>query len=176
MSPITHGMTGWIISQPLEKRRDRLFVTLASLLPDLDGAGAIIDIDYYAQYHHTFGHNLFFGLLLLLVAWRYGTDKWRTALLAFLSFNSHILSDLLGSGNGWGIRYLWPVQNFMFEFSPPFQWELDSWQNLLFTTICMFIIIIIGLIKSRTIVELFSVTADEKVVTIFHRWFRFGKR
>lgn len=93
----------------------------------------------------------------------------------FISFNSHIVSDLFGSGAGWGIPFFWPVNNVMFEFSYPFQWELDSWQNLLITSICIVFIIILGLFKNRTIVEMFSVNADEKVVRIFHRWFGSGK-
>ena len=175
MSPITHGMIGWIISQPLEKRRDRLFVTVASLLPDFDGAGAIINIDYYARYHHIFGHNVFFGLLLFFITLKYGIDKKNTAILVFVSFNSHIIGDLFGSGAGWGIPFFWPVNDVMFEFSYPFQWELDSWQNLLITCICIVTIIIFGLFKNRTIVEIFSIKADEKVVRIFHQWFGGGK-
>lgn len=171
MSPITHGMTGWIISQPLEKRRDRILVTVASVLPDFDGAGGIISIDYYARYHHIFGHNIFFGLLLFLIAWKIGFDKIKVSLLVFVSFNSHILGDLLGSGAAWGVPYFWPVNETIYEFSYPFQWELDSWQNLLATAICIAAIIIFGLFKKRTIIEIFSVTTDAKVVTIFNRWF-----
>ena len=171
MSPITHGMIGWIISQPLEKRRDRIIVTAASLLPDFDGAGAIISIDYYARYHHIFGHNIFFGLLLALIALKFGVDKIKASILVFLSFNSHILGDLLGSGAAWGLPYLWPVNKTVYESAYPFQWELDSWQNLLVTAVCIAIIIILGLIKNRTIIEVFSVNADAKVVIILNRWF-----
>ena len=171
MSPITHGMIGWIISQPLEKRRDRILVTVASLLPDFDGAGAIISIDYYARYHHIFGHNLFFGLLLSFIGVKFGVERIKVLLLVFISFNSHILGDLLGSGAGWGVPYFWPVSKTMYEFSNYLQWELDSWQNLLVTAICILIIILLGLRKQRTIVEIFSVKNDERVVAIFNRWF-----
>lgn len=164
-------MIGWIISQPLEKRRDRLFVTTASVVPDFDGAGALISIDYYSEYHHVFGHNLFFGLLLLLVSMRLGFDKRKVPLLGFISFNSHILGDLLGSGAGWGIPYFWPLDKITYEFSYPYQWELDSWQNLVVTVICIFVIIALGYSKKRTIVELFSASADLKVVEVIDRWF-----
>jgi inner membrane protein len=164
-------MIGWLISQPLEKRRDRLLVTAASLLPDFDGAGAVISIDYYSRFHHVFGHNVFFGLILLLITLKCGVDKLKVSILVFISFNSHILGDLLGSGAGWGIPYFWPFNKTMFEFSHPFQWELDSWQNLIVTIICIVLIIIFGLLKKRTIVEIFSVNTDYKVVEIFNRWF-----
>jgi membrane-bound metal-dependent hydrolase YbcI (DUF457 family) len=170
MTPITHGMIGWIISQPLEKRKDRWLVMAASLVPDLDGLGAIISIDYYAKYHHIFGHNFFFGILLSLLALKFAEDKKKAPLLVFLSFNSHILGDLLGSGVGWGVPYFWPLSKINYEFSPPFQWELDSWQNLLATAICMAIIFLCGLNKKRTIVEMFSVKTDLKVVAVFQGW------
>ena len=171
MSPITHGMMGWIISQPLDKRRDRILVTSASLLPDLDGAGALISIDYYARYHHIFGHNIFFGLFLCLLGLKFGVNKIKVSILVLLSFNSHILGDLLGSGAAWGVPYFWPVSKTVHGFSYPLQWELDSWQNILVTGICIVVIIIFGLIKKRTLVEIFSVSADAKVVSVLNRWF-----
>lgn len=171
MSPITHGMIGWLISQPLEKRRDRILITAASLLPDLDGIGAVIDIDYYSRYHHIFGHNVFFGLVLSLIAWKYGRDKIKTSIFVFVSFNSHILGDLLGSGAAWGIPYYWPLHKTIYDFSYPFQWELDSWQNLATTAICIVFIVILGLYKKRTILEIVSLEADDKVVKIFNKWF-----
>ena len=100
MTPITHGMIGWLISQSLEKRRDRLLVTVASIIPDFDGLGAIISIDYYSKYHHIFGHNIFFGLILSLISIKFGYEKIKTPILVFVSFKSHILGDLLGSGAG----------------------------------------------------------------------------
>jgi inner membrane protein len=172
MSPITHGMIGWIISQPLEKRKDRILVTASALLPDFDGAGAIISIDYYSKYHHIFGHNVFFGLILVLISLKYGVHKFKTAVLVFVSFNSHILGDLLGSGAGWGIPYFWPLDNTWYEFSGNLQWELDGWQNVVATMICLILIIVSGLSKQRTIVEVISVSADKKVVAIFNNWFR----
>jgi hypothetical protein len=171
MFPITHGMIGWVVSQPLESRRDRILVTVASVLPEFDGAGAVISTDYYAKYHHIFGHNIFFGVILYFVALKFGIDKMKTSLLVFIAFNSHILGDLLGSGAGWGIPYFWPHDKTVFEFSPPFQWELDSWQNLLATFFCMVIIIICAVKKKRTIVEIFSTKMDQKVVDVFNEWF-----
>ena len=116
-----------------KKRRDRILVTVASLLPDFDGVGAIISIDYYARYHHIFGHNIFFGVLLSLIGFKLGVERIKVLLLVFISFHSHILGDLLGSGAGRGVPYFWPVSQTMYEFSNEFQWELDSWQNLLVT-------------------------------------------
>lgn len=172
MFPITHGLIGWTISQPLKERKDRIVVTAASLLPDLDGAGAIISTDYYAKYHHVFGHNFMFGILLSVMALFYCTDKKKSAPLVLLSFNSHILGDLLGSGAGWGIPYWWPFHQHVYEFSPPFQWELDSWQNLLVTFVCIILVIYFAVKKNRTVMEVFSTALDKKVVEVFQDWFK----
>ncbi len=86
MFPITHGLIGWSVSQNLKVRKDRIAVTIASVIPDLDGLGAIISTDYYGMFHHVFGHNLFFGVLLSLIAFRFSYEKHKTAILVFLSF------------------------------------------------------------------------------------------
>lgn len=173
MSPLTHGMIGWIISSPLETRRGRVFVSIASVIPDLDGAGIIISLDYYGRYHHIFGHNIFLGIILSICSFIFSkTEKLKTACLVFLSFNTHVLGDLLGSGAAWGIPYFWPLDKTIYDFAPPFQWELDSWQNLVVTALCIIIIAVIGIRKDRTIVELFSVKADREFLLVLRKWFR----
>lgn len=171
MFPVTHGLIGWSVAQPLNERRDRVLVTLASVLPDLDGAGALISIEYYSKYHHVFGHNIFFGLILSGLAATFSKDKLKTSALVFLSFNTHILGDLLGSGFGWGIPYWWPFHKKVYEFMPPFQWELDSWQNVLTTFLCIVFVIYCAVKKNRTVVEVFSTKWDKAVVEVFKKWF-----
>lgn len=171
MFPVTHGMIGWLTGQSLENRRDRILVTAASVIPDFDGAGIVVSLDYYAKYHHVLGHNIFFGLIFAALAYKFSIEKKKGAVLALVAFHSHILGDLLGSGLGWGIPFFWPVYGKVFEFVPPFQWELDSWQNILTTAICLIGIIYFAIKKKRTIVEVFSVKADAKVVEVFRKWF-----
>jgi len=36
MSPITHALTGWIISNKLKRKRERAFVTSCSIISDID--------------------------------------------------------------------------------------------------------------------------------------------
>jgi membrane-bound metal-dependent hydrolase YbcI (DUF457 family) len=174
MTPITHGLIGWITATPLSERKDRYLVTLAGIAPDIDGIGALIDIEYYSRYHHIIAHNLIFGIILALFSMLISANKKLTSLLVFVSFNLHILGDLLGSGAGWGVSYLWPLNNQSFEFIPPYQWELDSWQNFIATALCIIIIITISLKKKITIVELFNKKVDQKIVTVFNQWF--GKK
>lgn len=170
MSPITHALIGWTISQPAESKRTRALITAASVFPDIDGLTLLGGVDLYHEYHHTFGHNLFLALGLSSLALLMKEQKLKTAGLVFASFHSHLICDLLGSGADWGIYYLWPLSRWEITSFPPFQWELESWQNILTTIIFMAIVMRIGVKKNRTIVELFSVGADAKFVTVLKKW------
>jgi len=45
MSPITHFLTGWVVANSAQlNRRDRILVTLAGIVPDLDGIGIVAEI------------------------------------------------------------------------------------------------------------------------------------
>ncbi len=47
MSPIIHAEMGWLIAQPLERRRDRILVTAAAVLSDIDGLGLVLRPCYH---------------------------------------------------------------------------------------------------------------------------------
>ena len=44
MNPVTHLLVGWTVANAsgLEKRRDRFLVSVAGIIPDLDGLGSPI--------------------------------------------------------------------------------------------------------------------------------------
>jgi hypothetical protein len=45
MSPITHFLTGWVVANSAHlNRRDRFLVTLAGIVPDLDGLDIVAEI------------------------------------------------------------------------------------------------------------------------------------
>ena len=175
MSPITHALTGWLIAQPMQTKRDRAVVALAAVLPDVDGLSILGGVDWYARIHHTFGHNLFAGILISGFAYKICDAKKIAAIMAFVSFHSHILGDLLGSGAGWGILYFWPVSDIIYTFSPPFQWELVSWQNFVFTVLCLILMAWMAVVKGRTIIELVSLEADRKIVYAVRKYFSVRK-
>ena len=170
MSPITHALIGWTLSQPLTKKRDRCLATVAAIVPDIDGLTLLGGVDLYHEFHHTFGHNIFFGFMFSAFSTWKSPEQKKVFLLGFLSFHSHLVCDLLGSGADWGIYYLWPASRWEITSFPPFQWELESWQNIITTVIFMIIVMGIGIKKRRTIVELFSTNADEKFVAILRKW------
>ena len=53
MSPITHALTGWLLSQPLPETRDRRLVTLAAVIPDVDGLPLLAGQEAYATFKAT---------------------------------------------------------------------------------------------------------------------------
>src|SRR5437762_14100209 len=69
MSPVTHFFTGWVIANCGRlDRRERALVTLACVVPDLDGLGIIPELLtrnsshpllWFSDYHHSL-HTLAF--------------------------------------------------------------------------------------------------------------------
>ncbi len=164
MSPITHGLISWILADqilsPIEARtgavlgrqKDRLAVSLAGVLPDLDGAGIFVDgyyrfngnssTDFYTAGHHVVLHGFLGCLLISAIAW--GVSYSRSSLiflLAFMTAHIHLFCDLLGS-RGIGESEYWPIVyggpwSHWGEITWPGQWRLDSWQNVAITTACI---------------------------------------
>src|SRR5260370_11676385 len=124
MSPVTHFFTGWVFANCFDlERRDRALVTLACIAPDLDGLGIIPELLtrnsahpllWFSLYHHSL-HNLAFALVIAAVAFALAAQKWKTGVLALLSFHIHLFEDVLGSrgpeGYQWPIPYLAPFSS-----------------------------------------------------------------
>jgi inner membrane protein len=124
MSPVTHFLSGWVFANCFRlDSRERALVTLASVVPDVDGLGIIPELLtrnsthpllWFSLYHHRL-HNLAFAVLVAAVAFALATQKWKTGLLAFLSFHLHLFEDILGSrgpeGYQWPIPYLAPFSS-----------------------------------------------------------------
>lgn len=153
MSPVTHLLLGWAVANAAQlEKRDRLLVTVAGVLPDVDALGLVAEVLtkgtahellWWTQYHHVLGHNLWFGLISALVAGLAARRGLLTAALFLISFHLHLLGDLAGArgpdpdGPGpdtglWTISYFWPVaKDAVWGWSG--QWKLNSWQNLVIT-------------------------------------------
>ena len=50
MNPIVHAELSWLAGVRLTERRDRLLVTLAGVVPDLDGLSLLGGVDAYAKW------------------------------------------------------------------------------------------------------------------------------
>jgi membrane-bound metal-dependent hydrolase YbcI (DUF457 family) len=141
MNLITHGLAGWCAGQYISKKpSDAVLLTIASLAPDLDAVGAIVDLVrgeemvFFTRFHHKFGHNIFAGFLIMLFVLLL-SRSFRISLWAFLIFHFHLICDLAGAkgpdGYQWPIYYFYPLSDKGYTFSG--QWEINAWPNLVFT-------------------------------------------
>jgi inner membrane protein len=177
---------GWALANvaPLSKGQ-RAAVTVASVIPDLDGLGLAADFltrnmerptNWYAQWHHVAGHNLVFALLTAVLCSLVSPSSFRgrAGMLGFLSFHLHILGDLCGSrgpdGGQWDIVYLWPFSAAL-SLRVPWQWELNAWPNLLITVLLLAAMFWLAWKRGFSVVELFSSAGDRAFVkTLRHRF------
>jgi hypothetical protein len=177
MNPVEHFFAGWAVANvlPLE-RRGRMLVTLAGVIPDLDGFGILPELLtrgtkhellWWTDYHHLLGHNLGFALFCTAGTIFVARRRILTPLLVALSFHLHLLCDVIGArgpdGYQWPIPYLLPFSN-AWQWTWSGQWTLNAWQN---------VVIMIGLLlfagwvavrRGRTPVEVLSARGDAAVV------------
>lgn len=186
INPITHYLIGWSIANTAETdKRSRALVTLAGVVPDVDGAGIIAEkltigtahpLYWWTEYHHTVGHNIFFGTFLSILCYSLAKSRRLTAAgLAFVAFHLHLLCDVLGSGgpdgDHWDVPYLWPVnKNRWISWSG--QWELTAWPNVLITAVFIAIALRLAWKRGYSPIEMVSQSADAAVVTALRARFR----
>lgn len=179
MSPITHTLISWLTANVYQdlNRRERLMITIAGILPDIDGLGFIgqyfshdeAALNWYYDYHHVLAHNLVAGLVLAGAAAGLGTRRGITALLALVSFHLHILGDLVGS-RGFDAESLWPV-HYLYPFSDTGvwlwsgQWPLVSWQNFSITVTALLLTLLLACRRGYSPLELISPRADNVFVS-----------
>jgi inner membrane protein len=182
MSPVTHFFTGWVLANcaPIE-RRDRALVTIAAVIPDVDGLGLIPQLltlrsphplMWFTLYHHHL-HTLVFALVVTALTYAVARRKRLTALLALLSFHLHLIEDVLGSrgpdGYQWPIPYLKPFSGI--EIAWRGQWALNAWPNALITAVLILISLWLARRRGFSFMELFSHKADAGLVAWLHERF-----
>ena len=185
MHVVTHLLVGWAVAEHTVKtRRDRALVAWASVVPDLDGMGLIIDWiggafgqswGIYEQFHRMALHGLPGAMLCtVLFAW-FSDEKRVTAFWVFVSYHLHLIGDVLGSrGSGpadfWPLHYLMPLSDAI-TINWQGQWPLTSWQNTTLTIALMAYAMALAVRRGRSPVGLFNRRADEGFVAILRaRW------
>ena len=175
MSPVTHFFASWVLASfPRLERRDVALVTLAGVAPDIDGIGIVPELltrnsthplDWFSRYHHVLAHNLLFA-----------RRRWTTAPLALIAVHLHFFMDVLGSRGPDG--YNWPIPYFELfssrvQMAWSGQWALRAWQNIVVTLALLVWTMVRAVQIGRSPVEIFSPSADKKVVAALrHRWSR----
>jgi inner membrane protein len=184
MSPGAHLLSSWLVANTfISGRRERRIATLAGLAPDLDAAGWLIDrvnlwensvTDYYFQYHHLIGHNLFAGIFISFVACMLASTRRILVFgLVFAIFHLHLLCDLAGSrgpdGYQWPIYYLYPIYP-EYEWVWSGQWELSGWQNIAITLVLLTLAITWAWRQRYSFVQVISVWLDREFFGILERY------
>lgn len=186
MSPVTHLLTGWVFANANAaklNRRDRAVVTLAAVVPDVDGLGIIAEVLtrhsehpllWFSQYHHAL-HTLAFALFVAVCAFFISSRRWMAATLALAAFHLHLLEDLVGSrgpdGSNWPIPYLLPFSN-RWTWTWAGQWELNAWPNMALTIALLCLTIWLAIRRGFSPVEIVSPPADRSVVVALRRRFQ----
>lgn len=122
-SPIAHLGAGYAIyryykhSLPQTRKRvwkfplSMLLIMGLSLLPDLDVIPAIIYRDMQ-NYHNNFSHSLLLGipvaiLIAVIVRQIYHSDFWLWFLICLVSYELHIIMDVMTAERG--VMIFWPL-------------------------------------------------------------------
>ena len=177
MNPLTHALLGWTLAQAVPlTRRDRALVTLAGVLPDVDGLGLVAELLtrdgphpllWWSAYHHALGHNLGFALVVAAVVACLAHRRWACTALAVVSFHLHLLGDLVGArgpdGYPWPIPYLAPFSQ-AWPLTWSGQWALNAWPNLLLTSVLRALTSSLAWQRGYSPLEILSPRADRAVV------------
>ena len=145
---------------------------ILGIIPDIDGVFLLFDQNLYRQYHHTFGHSLFFGLLVMAVLLPFGKNRKKLAWAGSLTFLAHLAADVVGSG--WGITLFYPMSDH----------EIGMGGILSFTMIYdvigpgTFILVLVTIViilfrKEVSPIEFFSVKLDRWVVRFYTHPFKY---
>ncbi|MCX5795017.1 MAG: metal-dependent hydrolase [Elusimicrobia bacterium] len=184
MNPITHFMTGWVLANGARlDRRDRAIVTLAGIIPDIDGAGIIPEfltrhasqpLTWGSDYHHCL-HTLPFAVLVSAAGFASAKRRPLTAALAWLSFHLHLFEDILGSrgpdGYQWPIPYLAPFSQ-AWALTWKHQWQLDAWPNIVLTAVLLAATLYLAWKRGYSPAEMVSTRADQAFIAALRNRFQ----
>jgi hypothetical protein len=187
VSPVTHFLGSWLIAcAATDNPRDRKLVTLAGVLPDVDGLGLIVDVaqslisgkectfHYYQKYHHILAHGWPGAVVICAILACFARNRVRVALLCLALFHLHFICDLIGSrgptpGDLWPICYNEPLFRRPIIFWK-YQWRLDGWQNRVITVTLFAAELWSCARRNFSCVEFFSARADRTFVSTIRKW------
>jgi len=184
VSPVTHFLSGWALANtvPSLTPRDRALITLAGVIPDIDGLGIIPEVltrnsshplAWFSLYHHQL-HNLAFALVVTALALFLAHRTWITGLLAFASFHLHLFEDVIGArgpdGYPWPIPYLKPFSGAA-DITWSGQWALNAWPNFAITIALLMLAFYLAWSRGYSPLEMVSARWDRAFVETLRRRF-----
>jgi len=173
-----------VAAKTTDNIRDRRLVTLAGILPDVDGLGVVVDMvtssgghrgtQLYWQYHHLLLHGLAGGVLISLSLACFARQRLRVFLLGLCVFHLHLLCDFVGS-RGPSVDDVWPIFYFgPFTKDPMWmwrdQWALDAWQNRVISVILFLWSLGLAIKLGDSFVGVFNHKLDRVFVGVLRRW------
>ena len=188
MSPIAHLVGSWLLALAVtDNPRDRKLVTLAGVLPDVDGLGVVADMAgsmisgkentfyYYQQYHHVLLHGWPGAVVVSLLLMCFARKKFPVLFWCLVAFHLHLLCDLIGSrgpemGDRWPICYSEPIFRHPIWFWKG-QWKLDGWQNQSIFIILLITALWFAVKRGYSFVEVISRRLDAIFVKVLQKWF-----
>lgn len=184
MIPPTHFLISWVIADATTStRRDRAIVTMAGIIPDIDGLGYPIEnwitihwetpLLWHSEYHHILCHNVGFAAFVTVAAAWLSKGNWKSALLACLTFHLHLFCDVIGSrgadGYQWPVPYLLPISN-VWQWTWSGQWDLNAWPNRAIGVGCFAMTIWLAWLRGFSPLEMISTKADLAFVSTLRKW------
>ena len=185
MHPATHLLVSWTVAESARlSKRDRTLVTLAGVLPDIDGLGVIAEIAtenspsplyWWSEYHHFLCHNIGFCVLILTTAVYFATKRWTVIMLGAIAFHLHLLGDIVGSrgsdGYPWPVPYLLPFSG-RWQLTWDGQWELNAWPNIALTVVLLALTLYLAWKRGYSPLGMVSSSADAAFIATLRK--RFG--
>ncbi len=171
----------------MDNPRDRTLVTLAGVLPDVDGLGIIVDVvgslssgnenkfHYYQQYHHILSHGWPAAIVVSLLLMCFARKKPQVLFWCLVTFHLHLLCDLVGSrgpefGDFWPICYSEPLFRHPIWFWKG-QWKLDGWQNQIIFIVLLLTSFWVAVKRGYSFVEVISHRLDVIFVKTLQKWY-----
>jgi membrane-bound metal-dependent hydrolase YbcI (DUF457 family) len=161
----THILSGWCVANLFPcTPRQRLAAMIAAAAPDVDGLAILFGQDAYQTIHHTFGHNLWFALVIAVALATWARPAVATFVLCLSMVHLHLCMDYWGSGPDWHIHYLWPVRGWAWR--NPSAWPFVSWENLTAFALLLAWTVAIAVRDRRTPLELLMPRLDRDLINL----------
>jgi inner membrane protein len=163
----SHAGLGWALGvlTPGADRRLRAWAVVAAIVPDIDAAAYLFGDEAYMNYHHTFGHNVFLGVSLALVAGWHHPKHLLAALVTAVAFASHILTDMKLSA--YPVVLFWPASRSEYEFTPNL--GLGAPINTWLVYLSGVLAVLLAVVKDVSPLELISPRLDRIVKNVFKK-------